>query len=145
MWDSGFSGCTREEPVRERRTAVWIAGGFALVIVVAMAARVPLPAARGVHWLLILGLGLVFVGMVGLTLARERDTGVVAVGMAAVVLGLGLLTWPDTGVLRGIAIGASVGVLAIIPRLLRDSARAEHMERRHHALREGERIRGGGR
>lgn len=112
-------------------------------MVAAMLARVQLPALVAVHWLLVLGLGLVFVGLLGLTLARDRDGGTVVVGMASVVLGLGLLAWPATGVLRGAAMGAGIGVLGVLPRLLRDTARAERLMRREDVMVEEERARGG--
>lgn len=110
--------------MRERRAAIWTVGGFSLAVAIAMAARAELPRVAVVHWLMMLGLALVFVGLLGLTLARERDTGTVVFGMAAAVIGLGLLAWPATGVLRGVALGAAVGVLGVLPRCLRDAARA---------------------
>lgn len=129
--------------MRERRAAVWTAGGFALVTVAAMAARVHLPPLLAVRGILAVGLGLVFVGMLGLTLAPEREHGAAVAGMAAVVLGLGLLAWPRTGVLGGATMGAGIGVLGVVPRLLRDTVRAARDARQRATNGEEGRARGG--
>lgn len=109
--------------MRERRTAVYTAGGFALVIAAGLWLRLPLPAGHHLRGVLMLGLVLVFLGMLGLGLARGGRVGPVVLGMATTVIGLGILAWPATGVTRGVAIGAAVGVLGILPRCLRDVAR----------------------
>ncbi len=110
--------------MRERRTAIYTTGGFALVIAVGLWLRLPLPSGHHLRGLLILGLALVFLGMLALGLGRAARSGLVVLGMAATVLGLGVLAWPATGVMRGAAIGAAVCVIAILPRALLDVARA---------------------